>query len=181
MMKKLLLTTALLAATTTTFASQTAAPYIGASLGVTANTSTNAGNGNAGAFRGIPLKVFAGYGGIIAQNYYLAGELGGVAGTAQMSNKNNMRTNYGYSASILPGLMLSDQTMAFLRAGVVRSRFSNVSNMATGGEFGLGMQTNVMQNLDLRGEYDYTAYRTVSGISAPNADSYDLGLVYKFN
>lgn len=181
MIKKVLIATALLSATASTaFAAQGPAPYVGASLGITANTSTNAGNGNAGAFRGMPLKVFAGYGGVITQSIYLGGEFGGVAGTSQLSNKNNMRTSYGYSASLLPGILLSDQTLAYLRAGVVRSRFSNVNNMATGGEFGVGIQTNVMQDLDLRGEYDYTAYRTVSGISSPNSDAYDLGLVYKF-
>lgn len=181
MIKKVLVTAVLLGATSSAaFAMQGPVPYVGASLGVTANTSTNAGNGNAGAFRGVPAKVFAGYGGPITQSIYLGVEFGGVAGTSQLSNKNNMRTSYGVSASVLPGIMLSDQTLAYLRAGVVRSRFSNVNNMTTGGEFGVGIQTNLMQDVDLRGEYDYTAYRTVSGISSPNADAYDLGLVYKF-
>ncbi|HEU5280930.1 MAG TPA: outer membrane beta-barrel protein [Gammaproteobacteria bacterium] len=180
MFKKSLLATLALSAAPLAFAMQSTTPYLGASMGVNVNSSTNV-NGNAGVYRGVPLKVFAGYGGLINSSFYLAGELSGVPGSAQMSNKNNMRTSYGYSLSLLPGLMLSDQTFAFMRAGFVRTEFSNVNNMATGGQLGVGMQTFLTQNVDLRGEYDYTAYRTVSGIHAPSADSYDLGLVYKFN
>ena len=180
MFKKTVLATLLLSATSSIFAMQSSTPYVGASVGVNVNSSTSV-NGNAGVYRGVPLKVFAGYGGVINPSFYLAGELTGVPGSAQMSNKNNMRTSYGFGMSLLPGLMLSDQTLAFMRAGFVRTEFSNVNNMATGGQLGVGIQTFLTQNVDLRGEYDYTAYRTVSGIPAPSADSYYLGLVYKFN
>lgn len=181
MIKKLLALSICSVAASSVFAGQSSTPYIGASAGVVSNTSTKALGNNAGAFRGVPFKVFAGYGGMISQSVYLAGELGGVAGTAQMSNKNNMRTSYGYRLSVLPGVMLSDQTLAYLRGGMVRTEFSNVNNMVTGAEMGVGLQTFLTQNFDLRAEYDYTAYRTVSGIHAPSADGFDLGIVYNFN
>lgn len=180
MAKKIIIASLMAVISSVSFAGPGSSPYLGTSLGVTVNSSTNVG-GDAAVYRGVPLKVFAGYGAVINQNFYLAGELSGVAGSAQMSSKNNMRTSYGYGASVLPGVMLSDQTLAYLRGGVVRTEFSNVNNMATGAEMGVGLQTFLTQNFDLRGEYDYTAYRTVSGIHAPSADSYDLGLVYKFN
>lgn len=180
-MKKLFAATVLCLAVSTAFAYPAATPYLGVSMGVTTLTTNNASGNNAGEYRGIPLKVFAGYGGMLSSNMYLAGELGGTAGSAQMSNKNNMRTSYGYSMSLLPGVLLSDQTLAYLRAGLVRTEFSNVNNMATGALAGIGLQTFLTQNVDVRMEYNYSAYRTVSGIHAPSADSFDLGLVYKFN
>lgn len=180
MIKKIVMVSLMALASSASFAGTGSSPYVGASLGVNVNSSTSVA-GDAAVYRAVPLKVFAGYGAVINQSAYLGFELMGLPGSAQMSNKNNMRTSYGYGASVLPGVMLSDQTLAYLRGGVVRTEFSNVNNMATGAEMGVGMQTFLTQNFDLRGEYDYTAYRTVSGIHAPSADSYDLGLVYKFN
>lgn len=180
MLKKIMIASFMAAIAGVSYAGPGSSPYIGTSLGVNVNSSTSVA-GDAAVYRGVPLKVFAGYGALINQSAYVGVELTGVPGSAQMSNKNNMRTSYGYGASVLPGVMLSDQTLAYLRGGVVRTEFSNVNNMATGAEMGVGIQTFLTQNFDLRGEYDYTAYRTVSGIHAPSADSYDLGLVYKFN
>lgn len=180
MIKKIFLTSLIIMASNAAFAGSGSSPYVGASMGVNVNSSTSVA-GDAGVYRGVPLKVFAGYNVVFNQSASLGAELTGVIGSAQMSNKNNMRTSYGYAASVLPGVMLSDQTMAYLRAGVVRTEFSNVNSMATGAEGGVGLQTALTQNFNLRGEYDYTAYRSVSGIHAPSADAFDLGLVYQFN
>ena len=180
MFKKILLTTILSA--TTGIALANPAPYIGASLGINVNSSNN--NAAFGSFRGMPAKVFAGYGGVINQNVYLAGELTGTIATGEISNAGPLKTTYGYSASIIPGVMLSDHTLAYARAGVAYSRFSKLNTMKSGGEFGLGMQTSLTQNVDLRGEYDFTAYRHVNyaGTStAPRSDAFNLGLVYKFD
>lgn len=190
MLKKVILASAIAAATTGMAVANTA-PYVGASVGVITNTNNvkvNGSNFTGGAYRGIPVNVFAGYGGVISQSFYLAGELFGTVGTANISDNTQMKTSYGYGASIIPGLMLSDRTLAFARAGVVRSRFPNNSDSQTGGQFGLGMQTSLTQNVDLRGEYDFTAYQaknynlgggTTSSV-APRADQFTVGLVYKF-
>jgi outer membrane immunogenic protein len=180
MLKKILFSSALLAVTShLVFASP--APYVGAGIGITSNTSTNINFGN---FRGVPFNVFAGYGGVINQNFYIAGELAVTVGTAEISSATNqLKTSYGYDASILPGVMLSDHTLAFARAGIVRARFSNPGTTVTGGKFGLGLQTTVTQNIDLRGEYDFMAYRSinVAGMStSPRSDAVNLSLVYKF-
>ena len=179
MMKKILMTAAL--ASVVNVAAASSAPYVGASLGIV-NNSTSSGvvNGAAGVFRGLPFNVFAGYGGLLDQGFYLAGELTGTLGTGEISNANGLKTTYGYGASIIPGVQLSDHTLAFARAGVVRSRFSSVNAMSTGGQVGLGLQTSLTQNVDLRGEYDFTAYRSVSTVGAPRSDAFTVGLVYKF-
>jgi opacity protein-like surface antigen len=180
MFKKILVTAVIASAMNVAVASPV--PYVGASLGIV-NNSTTSGvvNGSAGVFRGMPFSVLAGYGGVLSQGFYLAGELAGTVGTGEISNSNGLKTTYGYAASVVPGVMLSEHTLGFARAGVVRSRFSNVSSMATGGQFGVGMQAGLTQNVDLRGEYDFTAYRSVGNVGAPRSDAFNLGLIYKFD
>lgn len=186
MLKKILLTSAV-AALTITQANAMTAPYVGAGLGITVNTSSNVSANSAGSpanYRGVPFNVFAGYGGIINQNFYLSGEVTGTVGTADLDNNNNLKTSYAYGVSVLPGVMLSDNTMAFLRAGVVRTRFSNANETRTGGQIGVGLQTCLTQNVDLRGEYIYTGYRSFNSthnVSAPRSDAVNLSLVYKLD
>lgn len=190
MLKKFILASAIAAATTGIAVANTA-PYVGASVGIVNNTDNVKANGSnytGGAYRGVPFNVFAGYGGVISQSFYLAGELFGTVGTANISDNTGMKTSYGYGASIIPGIMLSDHTLAYARAGVLRSRFPDSSNSnRTGGQFGLGMQTSLTQNVDLRGEYDFVAYQaknvtsgTATSSIAPRSDQFSLGLVYKF-
>ena len=179
-MKKIILASAMLVATISV-ASANSAPYVGTSLGVNSNTSTHANGGSGGAYRGIPLKVFAGYGGIISETFYLAGELTATLGSAEISNKNHMKTSYGYGLSALPGVMVNDETLAFARVGYVRSRFANVTKMSSGAQLGFGMQTSVTQHVDLRGEYDFTSYANAGAIKSPRTDEFNLGMVYKFD
>ena len=175
MFKKLLVASAILAVTSTV-GLPAGAPYLGASVGVVDNTS------NSGNFRGMPLTINGGYGGLVNQNVYLAGELFGVVGTATLNNNpgaDGLRTTYGYGASFIPGIMVSDHTMTYARLGVVKNRFTSYNKTATGGQAGLGIQTSVTQNWDVRGEYDYTKYRKFNSVS-PKADAFNIGLVYKF-
>lgn len=181
MFKQTLLAVALLSASSIAVAD--IIPYAGISTGVTTTT----GNHFSG-FRGLPFNIFAGIGGIMSDSIYLAGELTATLATAEITDSNALKTTYGYAASIIPGLMLSDHTLAFARVGVARARFSEVSATRTGGQFGLGLQTSITQNVDLRGEYDFTAYqsvnRNVNGVNltaAPRNDAFTVGLIYKID
>ena len=178
-MKKITLASAMLAAAVGV-TSVNAAPYVGASVGVNVNSSTNVG-GNPGVFRGVPFKVFAGYGSLLSQSFYLAGELTATLGTGEISTSNGMKTSYGFGLSALPGFMLNDNTMAFARVGYVKSRFSSLNSMVSGGQIGLGLQTSLTQAMDLRGEYTYTDYSNVGAARSPRADEYTLGLVYNID
>ena len=172
MFKKLLITSAILAMSGN-IALANGAPYVGAGLGITTNTGSN------GSFRGVTGTVMGGYGAIMGESFYLGGELFGDAFTATMTDHGSgMRTTYGYGASILPGFMLSEHTMAFARLGVQLSHFSKADSTVMGGQAGLGFQTSMTQNWDVRGEYDYTDYRKVSGQN-PVADQFDVSLIYK--
>lgn len=191
MLNKILIASSILAASGIALANP--APYVGASLGIDTNTSSSAAySANATGvhsapanYRGVPFSVFAGFGGVLTDNYYLAGEFTGTVATADISNNNGLKTSYGYGASVLPGFMLSDHTLAFVRAGVVRSHFTNANESETGGQFGAGLQTSLTQNVDLRGEYDFTAYRSfnnsIGRVAAPRSDAFNASLVYKFD
>ncbi len=175
MFKKIVVAGAVFAVTSTV-AFAAGAPYLGASVGIVDNLAQG------GNFRGAPLTVNGGYGAVLNQNFYLAGEVFATVGTLTLKNNstmNNLQTTYGYGASFIPGLMLSDHTMTYARLGVVKTRFTTYSKTVTGGQIGLGLQTSVTQNWDLRGEYDYTKYNKFSGISA-TTDAFNIGLVYKF-
>ena len=178
MLRKLVVASAALALTTgVAFAS--GAPYLGASIGEVTNT-TDSQTRN---FRGVPLLFNAGYGALLSQNLYLGGEIFGTLGTATL-NDNGIKSTYGYGLSILPGILLGEHTLTYFRAGIVRSHFtpsSSSNRNVNGGQLGLGMQLGLTQNIDLRGEYVYTAYQSFSGISTPRQDQFNLGLIYKFD
>jgi opacity protein-like surface antigen len=179
MFKKLLIATAILATTSGIAAANLSVPYLGASLGVNTLTASNGVS-----YRGVPITVFGGYGAVVSQAIYLGGEVFGTLGTSTLNNNNSvstsLKTSYGYGVSFMPGYVLTDRTMMFLRAGLVRSRFSSIDANSTGAQLGLGMQTNLLQNWDVRGEYDYTSYNKVGGVK-PKSDLFNLGFVYKID
>lgn len=191
MYKKILLSSLLL--TTSSVAFAYSAPYVGASIGVTANTVINVNqyNYNNSSFRGMPVAVFVGFGAVLESNFYIGGEVTGTPGTFELNN-NGLKTSYGYGASLLPGFMLCDHTLSFLRLGILSARFPNNDNSSTGAQVGIGIQSGLTQNVDLRGEYDYIMYRTIKDIrgKAPNqidysvvprSDQFVIAIVYKFD
>jgi len=205
MFRKLIIASAILAATSTV-ALASSGPYIGGSVGVNSSTFTDTDNVATKAStdfggRGAIGNLFAGYGAMVNSNIYLGGEA-----FADLTNtsaefkipglKKTISQKYGYGISFIPGVMLSDHTMAYGRIGVIRSRFELATDVQdrssttkrqalTGGQIGLGLQTSLTQNLDLRGEYDYTRYREAkfndTNSIQPRSDSFNLGLVYKFD
>lgn len=177
MFKKLLIaSTVLVLSSSLAFAN--GAPYMGAGVGLQVNTN------NGASYRGVPVNLFAGYGGDMGNGVYMAGEVSGVVATGTVTD-NGLRSSWGYGVSFIPGFMISDHTMGYARFGLVRSRFlpgGHKSSTVTGGQAGLGLQTNLMQNWDMRGEYVYTAYNKIGGgVSAPRADAFNLDLVYKLD
>lgn len=205
MLRNIFLTSAILAATST-IAFAAGAPYVGASIGANAGSFTlkdNAGDSVDFGGRGAIANIFGGYGAIVSQNIYLGGEafasLSSTESDVKIDSlnphiKDSIRVKQSYGVSFIPGVMLSDHTMAYARVGVVRSRFevkeatptasATTRKTLTGGQLGVGMQTSLAQNLDLRGEYDYTRYRSATfgdNKLSPRTDQFNLGLIYKFD
>lgn len=175
MFKKIIIATAVLAATSS-MAMGTNAPYLGVSVGVVDHTTKT------DSFRGMPFSIMGGYGAVVNQNLYLGGELFATLFTSALdtnTTNKSLRTTWGYGVSFIPGFMITDHTLGFVRLGLIRSRFDSLKASSTGGQFGLGLQTNVAQNWDLRGEYDYVGYGNVKGVS-PKSDQFNMSLLYKF-
>ncbi len=202
MFKKLILASAILAASSSVAFAATG-PYVGASVGVNSGTFNLKNPGVANyelGGRGAIGNLFAGYGTLVSQSIYLGGEAFVDATNTQSkttigSSKATVNERYGYGISFIPGVMISNDTMAYARVGVVRSSFQAKSSAAgvstysksktlTGGQIGVGMQTSLTQNVDLRGEYDYTSYRSqkFAGTQVqPRTDAFTVGLIYKFD
>lgn len=176
MFKKIIIVSAILA-TSSTLAFADSAPYVGVGLGIDNNTSNNS------SFRGVPGTILAGFGGTVNPSIYLGGEVFANLFTGVLDNNSrnySLRSTYSYGASFMPGVVVRDHSMVFARLGVLETRFTSLSSSAaSGGQVGLGLQTSLTQNWDLRGEYDYAFYNKVGGVS-PVSDQFNLGLIYKF-
>jgi len=152
------------------------APYLGLSVGVRNNYSAAPA-----VYKGLEGIISLGYGGIVSPSFYLAAELFG-GGSINLKNYTNsgvsVKSTWSYGLDIIPGIQLTDPVVGYVRLGVVRTRFNDVGN-ATGWRAGVGGQTNLWPNWDLRGEYVYTYYNSVGGMN-PQSDQFNLGLIYKF-
>lgn len=197
MFKKLLVASAVLAASSVTFAghykgdykgevacptcytySFMSGPYVGASLGVRNNY-----NGIPAVYKGIEGTLSLGYAGVLTPAFYLAGEIfAGDSWNVRNFPENgvSVRSTWTYGISLIPGMMLTDYVMAYVRLGAVRTRFSHEGENNTGWQVGVGGQTNLAPCWDLRGEYVYTGYRSDNDVGRPASDQFNIGVVYKF-
>lgn len=166
MFKKLLLLCTLLISSSLT----QAGPYLGAALGI-----QNTGGG----YTGLLVSPFLGFGLPLCQTYYIGGELFADSGSIPLSQNYYHRTNYGIGASITPGFILSQNTIIYLRAGVETFRYSTTLNFFTGGQLGLGLQTMIAEQWDVRGEYVYTGKGIIRNFGTPRFNFFKVGLVYK--
>ena len=93
MLKKLILVTVMMTASGIAFAS--GAPYVGASVGVNTdvfNLSDDANNTINFGGRGAVGNIFAGYGAMLSQSFYLGGEV-----FADLTNTTSDITIYSYN------------------------------------------------------------------------------------
>lgn len=199
-----------------------AAPYVGFSL-YPRTVIAGSGHGGAAAYKGFGGNLFAGYGAMMSCNFYLAGELfvgdtwklkdyrtrwnwASTDGTRRgHAHGGSVKTTWDVGLSVLPGFLVTDCILTYLRLGATDTRFNsnssghrnNNNNTKWGWHVGVGAQSTICQNWDLRGEYIYTQYgrlngnrhrRTVDGVTRswdhntghPQSDQFNLGIVYKF-
>ena len=172
MFKKILIASVL---TVTSGIALAGTPYVGGSLGFTNLGYYNNNQIQAGAIG----KLFGGYGSIFGprQNIYLGGEL-----NLDLAHYPSEGSVYGLGASLIPGLMLTQHTMAYARIGAEVSRNTNGSANHVGSQLGLGLQTSLTPKWDIRGEYIRTSNTGDFNYSSNMIGSQlNLGLVYKFN
>lgn len=171
MFKKILLSSLVLAVSSgVVFAEGT--PYVGGSLGVVDLGIYSSGRVQAGAIG----KLFGGYGSTfgVNKNIYLGGEL-----NIDLAHyPYNTGATYGLGASFIPGVMITKYTMIYGRIGIETNRNTHSSITYFGNQLGLGLQTSLAKNWDIRGEY--VRYSNVNGNMSGNGQL-NLGLVYKFD
>jgi len=147
-------------------------PYIG----------LNGGVQNTKGYNGLMTTLLGGYGLITGkyENYYFAGELFADSGTLPLGKKYYRRTNYGFGASITPGLILRETVLIYLRIGIETFRYSTELNWFTGGQLGLGIQSSIAGNWDMRGEYVYTGEGIYHHFGNARFNFFKIGIIYKF-
>lgn len=151
--------------------------YLGPSLFVQDNTDPTSN------YRGVHPRLSVGYADTY-EGFHWAGEVFAVPFSATLADNHSngatsARSTRSYGASFLPGMMMTDSILAYLRAGVVSTQFSGPNTSRAGGQIGLGLQTCLSTYWDFRAEYIYTAYKTVPIIGAVKSDQVGIGLVYK--
>ena len=165
-------------------------PYMGVSLGTRTNYTSNPAT-----YKGLEATFFGGMSGLW-NNFYLAEELF-VGNSAKLldytfdpgPNENQISAKSSWSAglAIMPGLLITDNVLAYLRVGVLKTNFTDVatnasSGISNGGQLGLGFQIAIAMNWDLRADYIYSFYEQPreTGLGSPKTDQFNLGLIYKF-
>ena len=205
MFKKLVIASVILASSSA-FAVN-GAPYVGADVGINHQMFDDKVLDSRIDFgdTGILLNLNAGYGALVTQKIYLGGEVfasmtGSDVEAAKLEDDSlslKFKTKYSYGASALPGIMLSNDTMIYARAGIIRTRFdvdqavssplSSVipngsdENTVTGAQLGLGIKTKLIRNIDVRGEYAYSSYHsftTMGNKINPSSGQATIGFVY---
>lgn len=136
-------------------------------------------------YMGMIAQLAVGFGGNVnGTPVYLAGEIFGSPKPATLHNNKGdtlgLKPSYTVGISFIPGLCLDDTILAYVRLGMVNTKFDTLNLSRTGAQVGIGVLTNIATHWDLRGEYDYTSYRSISGVGSPKADEYLLGLLYRF-
>lgn len=173
-MKKRILAASLLALSLQAFAGSI---YFGPTLFIQ-NTTSQEDN-----YRAFHPRLSVGYWDLL-DCFYLAGELFVVPTTITIYESNTLRsesarTTYSYGLSFLPGLLLTKDIVAYLRLGYSATRFYGPDATKSGGQFGVGLQSDLTENWSIPGEYIYTAYSNISYLGSPHTDQYGLGLIYK--
>jgi outer membrane immunogenic protein len=154
--------------------------------------------------------LFLGYGQYLTDLFYLGGEIFGTLNNGSQrvnistatlgSFSSKFETNNSYGLALLPGLRLNDTSLGYLRfgynwanlkgsdslttaAGVMTS--TSKSNTSGGFNFGLGIETLLVTNWSVRGEFSHTWYNNFTSNMgtkySPSDNLFMLGLLYHFS
>ena len=167
------------------------APYVGLSVGVR-NNFTGGGssvpsitNSTPAVYQGVEGILSGGYALTFNQRWYLAGEIYG-ADSARAKNLPRpsgfgVQSTWVYGIDVIPGVILTDDFLAYLRVGAVGTEFNHPRVNKGGWQLGAGGQVNLVRNWDLRAEYIFSSYTSVSpALSKIGANQFNVGVVYKF-
>jgi opacity protein-like surface antigen len=135
------------------------------------------------SYRGVNPKFSFGYGQHFNEFWYVGTEANASFGTAtlQTGGTNNLKTSNTFGLSLLPGIQLTPDTLAFTRFGLVNSYFNEPDKRQTGGQLGLGLETHLTPSWEVRGEYTYSEYSNMINIGTPKTSAFTFGFVHNFD
>lgn len=163
----------------------TTGPYVGASASIRNNMT-----GTPTFYKGLEGTIFGGYGAMMSPKVYIAAEV--FAGDsanfkdfkAELDPDDGVRSNWGWGFSVIPGYMVTDHVLGYFRLGGTWTQFNDSSDHPAqhigAWQIGVGGQTNVYQNWDLRAEYTYSGYATLKDRGHVKTDLFSVGVIYKF-
>lgn len=177
-MKKQALLFAVLASVAS-FNSYAGNTYIGAGLGIQSIDASTS------KFRGWRPGLFIGYGDRMDEDndcYYLAGELA-ISWASEMSDQytirsQSLRISPELSLSLIPGMIFAPDTMGYLRLGLGEGRQRATTDWLRAVIVGAGVEYNLTPAWAIRGEVDYTTFKSVAVIGVPR--SWDGTISFKY-
>lgn len=152
--------------------------YVGMELDVRDITASSS------AYRGLYPGLFIGYGTALEPDYYFSVELSAsLAATLNnyyINRVDSMRLTPIYTLSVIPGMMLSSYSMAYLRVGASEASVSAASTWRPGALIGIGLESALSPCWSVRAEYDYTIF-SAAGVGTPRSDEFALSAKYTFD
>lgn len=135
------------------------------------------------ASQGLLGTIFGGYGWNCGA-FYLGGELNGNASTAHVSMSNHelihhtlsktaIKINRSWGVSALPGLLLPENTLIYVRVGYADGSFdintsdsslANANMMLNGLRTGVGIEKIIYKNVAIRFEYSHISYQDYNAV-----------------
>ena len=134
-------------------------------------------------FWGVRPHFAFGYG-QLTPDYYLGGEVFSsptvwATSDSHVSGALSAKITSSYGIDVMPGIIFEPQIIGYAIIGLVNSKFAGPGTTKNGGQLGLGVQTSLSQNWDVRAEYIFTAYKSISGLGSPRSNEIGVGLVYQ--
>jgi opacity protein-like surface antigen len=150
--------------------------------------------------KGFVARLFVGYGQYFDWFYFGGEAFVNTSGANTTYFINDYGTDIsartGFGIGLLPGLKLSDLSLLYMRLGYARTSLKiqengaiagNVSttDWANGLTYGLGIETAIINNVSIRGEYSYTTYGSfTSNLGtrfSPSNNQFILDFSYHFS
>lgn len=177
MFKKLLATSAIFVGSLST-AFATGSFYLGPSLTYMDLTSDVVN------YTGLTPGLYLGYGAWARDWLNLSVEVFGKTKSYNIDSNNkdsiNLKTDYNLGISLVPAANLDNVLLGFLRLGYVRTKFSSFDETKGGFQLGVGIEGELVECWNLRGEFDYTQYNSLDEIGTVKSKEVTLALIYRF-
>lgn len=131
---------------------------------------------------GIFGTLFAGYGTLVKNNYYLAGEINGNLSSTKSTTSNDefvhlsfasstLKIKNSYGLSVLPGYQFSPATLFYGRLGYANGKITqqttdislaNFTKRKSGFRYGLGVKQDINERIALRMDYSRIDYKKIN-------------------